>query len=259
MRAMTKALLVGGLLLGLGACVTALPPEKTAALGGPFNEEVKQGYLRLAESRRAATDPADWYHFRSKAYEVLDGDVVWPDKVASRKIPAAYQTEAVELRERLVSDLESGIRERTPVDAAAAQVAFDCWLEELESVKDPSRFSDCKETFLEALARAEAAMVEQPYLVLFDSGSDRLDPDAMNVVTRAARAAQVARPARIDVIGYADPSGRAADNQALSQRRAEAVADALSRAGVPSNTIRASARGAIEGAAARRVEITFSG
>jgi outer membrane protein OmpA-like peptidoglycan-associated protein len=262
MRALRRPLVLAGLLLGLGACTTALPPEKTAALGGPFNEEIKQGYLRLAEAQRSATDVANWFHFRAKARSAMLGDTVWPDKVASRTVPPARQAEAVEQRERLLRVLEGGGREAAPVDAAAAQTNFDCWLEELESVEDPERFSDCRESFAAALAEAEHALIETPYLVFFDSGSDQLDPNAMDVVTFAARAARIAEPAAVAVTGYADPAGEASDNQALSRRRADAVAEALRAAGVPAGGIRTAARGATVGSVderARRVEITFDG
>jgi outer membrane protein OmpA-like peptidoglycan-associated protein len=263
MRAMSQPLLLGALLLGLGACTTALPPEKTRALGGPFNEEIKHGYVRLAGTARGSTDFADWHHFRSKAHAAMLGDTVWPDKVASRAVPSDSRREAVALRERLLRALEGDARKAAPVEAAAAQTNFDCWLEELEGVTDPDDFSDCKETFVAALAEAESALVHTPYLVFFAPGSDQLDPDAMNVIARVVSAARVAEPAQIAVTGYADPSGEAAANQALSQRRAQAVAEALRAAGVAAaSQIRMAAHGAAPGAAgerARRVEITFGG
>ena len=262
MRAVCKPLAWAGLLIGLCACTTALPPDKTTALGGPFNEELKEGYLRLAEAQRAATDLADWYHFRSKARFAMLGDTVWPDKVASRAIPAARQAEAVEEREHLLRVLEGGGRVAAPADAAAAQTNFDCWLEELKSVKDPEGFSDCRESFEAALAKAQSTLIHAPYLVFFERGSDQLDPSAMNVVTFAARAARVAEPTAIAVTGYADPSGDASDNQALSRRRAAAVAEALRASGVGPGQIRVAARGASPVTVeerARRVEITFGG
>ena len=265
MHALGKPLLLGGFLLGLGACTTALPPEKVEAMPPPlpFNEQLKEGYLQLAETQRAETHPLNWYHFRSKVGEAMLGDVIWPDKVASRKVPEASQAEAIELRERLLRALEGDARTAAPVDAAAAQVNFDCWLEELESIENPAGFSDCKDTFLASLARAESALVHTPYVVLFDQDSDRLDLDAMNVVTYALWGAKIAQPRQIAVTGYADTSGEARANQALSERRAEAVAEAL-RAGnpPPGSEIRVAARGATPGTTgqpARRVEIMFGG
>jgi OOP family OmpA-OmpF porin len=265
MRALGNLLLLGVFMLGFGGCTTALPPEKIEAMAPPlpFNEQLKEGYLQLAETQRAATRPINWFHFRGKARAAMLGDVVWPDKVASREVPEASQAEAIELRERLLRALEGDARTAAPADAAAAQVNFDCWLEELESIRTPANFSDCKDTFVASLAKAESALIHTPYVVHFDPGSDQLDLEAMNMVTYALWGAQIAQPREIAVTGYADASGEARANQALSQRRADAVAEAL-RAGKPppGSEVRVAARGApagISGEQARRVEITFGG
>ena len=50
-------------------------------------------------------------------------------------------------------------------------------------------------------------------------------------------------PVRIQVTGYTDRSGSPGYNQRLSERRAEAVADALQRLGVPSSDMAVSGRG----------------
>jgi outer membrane protein OmpA-like peptidoglycan-associated protein len=235
MPALRKSLLLGALLLDLGACTTALPPEKVEAMGPPlpFNEQLKEGYLQLAEVQRSETHPINWYHFRSKA------------------------------REAMIGALEGGARTSDPADASAAQVNFDCWLVELETYQNPARPSDCKDTSVAALAKAESSLIHTPYVVFFDKGSDKIDPDGMNVVTYALWAARLAQPHEIAVTGYVDTSGNAKANQALSQRRAEAVAEAL-RAGKPStdSEIRVASRAAAPGTTgqqARRVEITFGG
>jgi len=262
MRSSSRLLLLAGLWLGPVACTTALPPEKVPAIGGPFNEALKEGYLTLADEQWSDIHLDEWHHFHDKARSAMVGDVVWPDKVASRAVPAAAQDEALAVRERLLRALESGARASAPLEAAAAQVGFDCWLEELERHTDPARFSDCQEVALTALDQAESTLIDTPYLVYFERGSDQLDVAAGNVVTRAARAAYVARPATIAVTGFADASGQAGDNQALSLRRAEAVAEALRAAGVASDDIRIAARGATPAASerqARRVEIAFGG
>jgi outer membrane protein OmpA-like peptidoglycan-associated protein len=80
----------------------------------------------------------------------------------------------------------------------------------------------------------------------------------LNVATTVSRAALLMAPARINVIGYTDPSGPASLNEALSLQRAENVAAALARAGVSPELIDVQARGAARAAEdGRRVEITF--
>ena len=101
MRAM---LLVASLCTVFGAC-TALPPSKTEALGPPFNEDAKQGYVALASSEWNEGD-WDFLHFDDKATDAMLGDEVWPDRVASRRMPAPAREEMLVQRARLVDALE---------------------------------------------------------------------------------------------------------------------------------------------------------
>jgi OmpA-OmpF porin, OOP family len=253
--------LLVGVLVGSGsACTTVLAPERTEALGPPFNDALKDGYLRLAESR---WDEGSWevLHFRDKARQAMLGDAVPPDDAKSPFVPASFQPELVAQCDRLLTLLDAGGRVRAPEDAAMAQVSFDCWLSQ---VKDTKRLdSACRDAFLASLQETEQAVIAAlpgSYVVLFDSGSDRLDSAGLNVATRASRASRLLAPARINVIGYADPSGPASRNEALSLQRAENVAAALTRGGVPPEAIEVQARGARAAADdGRRVEITFEG
>lgn len=258
MRPMAKWLLVGLLVAGGNACTTVLAPERTEALGPPFNEALKEGYLRLADSR---WQEGSWEYlrFRDKARQAMLGDAVWPDDAAI--VPASLQPELIDRRERLVMFLDAGGRVLAPQDAAMAQVAFDCWLSE---VKNTRRLDgECRDSFLASLRDTEQAVLAalpEPYVVLFESGSDRVDAVGLNVATAASRAALLRAPARINVVGYADQSGSAARNETLSRQRAENVAAALARAGVSPGSIEVQARGATRAAEdGRRVEITFGG
>jgi outer membrane protein OmpA-like peptidoglycan-associated protein len=252
--------------LGLGllaatACTTALPPEKTPALGGAFNQALKDGYLRLADAEHSEGD-LDLFHFRSKAKDAMVGDVVWPDRVGDHAIPADVRTEALTLRAQLIDLLQAGARTEAPESAAKAQVAFDCWLEELDG-QEAAVESSCKTALDEALAETLLAFVEPgaTYLVLFEAGKDQPSGPARSVITDAARAVRLLGPAQVHVIGYTDPSGTQAANRALSLSRAQAVADGLVRSGVAEDVLVVEGRGTAAGddrAAQRRVEISFS-
>jgi outer membrane protein OmpA-like peptidoglycan-associated protein len=247
------------LLLASGsACTTVLAPERTQAIGPPFNEALKDGYLQLADNR---WQEGSWevLRFRDKATQAMLGDAVWPDDAASTRMPASVQSELVEQRERLVLVLNSGGRALAPEDAALAQVSFDCWLSAEKDTKQAG--SGCQDTFHTALGKTELAVtatLPEPYVVMFASGSDRLDGVALNVATAVAGAARLREPARINVTGYADPSGPVTRNEALSLQRAENVAAALQRAGIAPELIEVQGRGAgAAGEDGRRVEITF--
>lgn len=250
--------LVGLLLASGNACTTALAPERTEALGPPFNDALKDGYLQLAASR---WEGGSWefLHFRDKATQAMLGDAVWPDDAASSRVPSALQPELVAQRDRLLTVLDAGGRALAPADAALAQVSFDCWLSEVRATKGLG--SECRESFVAALQNTEEAVVAtlpESHVVLFESGSDAVDAAGLNVATTASRAALLRAPRRISVIGYADPTGPARLNEALSLQRAENVAAALARAGVSPDLLDVQARGTTGAAAdGRRVEIVL--
>jgi OOP family OmpA-OmpF porin len=258
MRPIAKWLLLGLLVASGNGCTTVLAPERTEALGPPFNDALKEGYLRLADSR---WEGGSWefLHFRDKARQAMLGDAVWPDDPMNAGVPASLQPQLAEQSDRLLTFLDAGGRVLAPQEAAMAQVGFDCWLSE---VKDTNRLdSECREAFLASLRETEQTVVAalpESYVVLFESGGDRLDGVGLNVATTVSRAALLTAPERINVIGYTDASGPARLNEALSLRRAENVAAALARAGVSPELIDVQARGAAGAAEeGRRVEITF--
>lgn len=81
------------------------------------------------------------------------------------------------------------------------------------------------------------------FVVLFPLGSSTLDSTALATVRQAASEFQRTGSARISVRGHADRSGSADFNQALSERREQAVADELIRLGVPADAIMGQAFG----------------
>ncbi len=262
----------GSLLLGLGACTTALPPEKTEALGMPFNEELKSRYLQLAASRRESLN-WDYFHFREKAEASLLGDVVRPDEVADHDICLPWQPDALAAQERLVSLLDNGGRFQAPSAAADAQVDYDCWLDELQAQSQQSGAcidsgqespsSQCKDRLMASLDMIERAVVDEtaPYNVYFASGSTEVDPDGMDVLMKVKQNAELLQPTRILVVGYTDRHGLADDNKELAEERAREVAKALIQRGVPAASISVDAWGETVGREQfdenRRVEISF--
>jgi OOP family OmpA-OmpF porin len=234
--------LLGLLGLLLGAC-TALPPDKTEALGPVFNEDVKQGYVALAGSTWDAGD-WDFIHFNRKAAQASLGDQVWPDRVSSRVMSASARDTMLEQRARLIDALEAGARTQSPRAAAKAQVGFDCWLGEVGASSQPDRSTGCRETFMAELAKVEARQRDLPemYAVFFETGSALLSVPARNTITDTVRAWDRLDAQRIDVVGFADATGSAASNQVLADERALAVVEGLLQAGVPADLIDATGR-----------------
>jgi len=266
-----ELMIASSLLLVLSACTTVLSPEKTEALGAPFNEELKDRYLQLAASRRSSLD-FDYFHFRRKAEASLLGDVVDPDTIAEHDICPAWQPEVLAVRERLETLLENGGRFSSPDTAANAQVDFDCWLDEVQAqsqavdscpaVSDnapapvPTQCGDRLMVSLDTLANDGA-----PYAVFFGTGDTDIDAEGSDVIARVKRFADRLQPSSIVVTGYADRRGIAADNERLAEERARAVAKALIEEGVPAAAVTVDVWGETISADSldenRRVEINF--
>ena len=83
------------------------------------------------------------------------------------------------------------------------------------------------------VAPAPVQTAARTYLVFFDWARADLTDRARQIIAEAAAARTTVRSTRIEVSGHADRSGPDAYNQALSMRRAEAVAAELTRRGVP--------------------------
>ena len=87
----------------------------------------------------------------------------------------------------------------------------------------------------QAVVAAASPETHQParnFMLFFANDRATLTSDSEAVIHEAAVAAKANPNARITVAGHADTSGNSAYNMALSQRRAEAVRQALQREGV---------------------------
>jgi opacity protein-like surface antigen len=107
----------------------------------------------------------------------------------------------------------------------------------------------------------------QVYLVFFDWDKYNITPEGMQILQAAAAHWRAGGAVQIQVTGYTDLSGSAGYNQRLSERRANAVAAALERLGIPRNEMIVAGRGendprvptakGVREPQNRRVEIVF--
>ena len=98
-----------------------------------------------------------------------------------------------------------------------------------------------KDAAAPAPAEAKAALASAlAHLELeFPTGSATLSPASLTRVRKAAEAIRQAGNVRIDIGGHTDDVGQPESNLALSQRRADAVLEALVAAGVAKDRISA--------------------
>lgn len=274
-----STLTAAGAAFVLGACTNAMPAFQHSGnpLTQPYNYDAAQAakptgdpftQALTAEYRALATkEGATWYDwfdsdfFARKALAAAAGTDTGPEDPGLWRITSAERADLDPARARLMAALEAG-RTGAPAEAATAQAAYDCWVEEQEEAWQMDEIAKCKDTFETAMAALEAALAEpepepepepQPapepvvelprlYTVFFD-----FDSFSLTAVGRAVLDQLVedwgGEAVPMDLIGHADRSGSDAYNQRLSERRANAVSDYLIAQGFDVGHLTASGRG----------------
>lgn len=270
MRTILRPLLCGTAFATLAACASASgsdPGRQAAAQGqtGPFAQALAREYNAFADSEMAQSDWADQGTFRRKARMAAQGDIPAPEDPRNRGVGTGLQlhpevdigkqqrAEAIQGRQRLTDALSGGATQRNPDAAARAQVAYDCWVEQLEEGWQRDDIERCRGAFNTALAQLEARpvaaaprpapQVSELNQVYFEFDSASLTPEGQRSVAQAASQILAARPDQVVVQGHTDTAGTEGYNQELAAERAQAVARELAAQGVPPGRIETQALG----------------
>jgi outer membrane protein OmpA-like peptidoglycan-associated protein len=150
-------------------------------------------------------------------------------------------------------------------EAAAAQAAAQ---EQVAAAHDEAEQARAQLLALNARETERGMVLSLGSNVLFDTGSDVLKPGADQEINRVAQFLQGQSSIKLRIEGHTDSTGSSSYNEALSQRRADAVYQALVSRGVDPARLQAVGRGmqlplATNDTAAgrqqnRRVELIFS-
>ena len=132
-------------------------------------------------------------------------------------------------RDQMLSKTQEELdRERQARTAAESQLA--------QSRKDLEQFARVQDM-------ARGTVITLSGGVLFDTGKAELLPGAQDQLARVASYLKNS-PRPVVIEGYTDSRGSAKKNQALSERRAQAVSDFLTAQGVPADRVRSVGKGA---------------
>ena len=241
-----------GLLAGCASNIKQM--EEVQATGGtPFTQALTEEYRSFVAHEK---DERDWSaadYFAIKGLAAAGGQVVQPEAVGDVGEHGPALTDA---RARLVAALDGGARDSNPQVAARAQRAFDCWNHEAEednwydSITD-EHVKPCRDEFEAAMAQLQPPPVgvnPNSYIVLFDFDKSNINDAAQAVINQVIADFNANRSTAVSVTGHTDRAGSAAYNERLSERRADAVREALIAGGIPAEAITTAWKGEAENA-----------
>ncbi len=159
------------------------------------------------------------------------GTLVVTDREVKLSGDALYDAAPAQLRANLVKDLPQGWRLKADVSVKPAAAPVDATV--------------CQQLFSELLGKGT---------IRFESGRSSLDPDSAGLLDHLVETALRCPTANIEVAGYTDSDGDSAANQALSEKRAQAVVDYMVKAGLPASRFTAVGYGSTQPIAANDSE-----
>jgi OOP family OmpA-OmpF porin len=237
--------------------------QRLAPVADPFQQGLVDGYRDFGANQYSEFDYRNSDLFYRKAIAAGRGRSVPLEDPANWSLDDNDRQAVVAMRTGLPSQIEA-MKQTDPKGAAAQQVKFDCWIEELseheyadaEACKPnpgaaplpppPTPVAECSDP---TSRRANGTLCAEGVVYFAFDRYDLLNPGENNdrAQTVAAQTAaldlivnqvKTLRPARIDVLGRADAAGPEDYNYGLSECRAYAVIAELKKRGLPNVAIR---------------------
>lgn len=160
------------------------------------------------------------------------GTLVVSDREVKLSGDAWYEAAAGEIRANLAKDLPRGWQAKPEISVKPAAAPVDATV--------------CQQLFSDLLAKGK---------IRFESGRATIDPDSVGLLDRLIETALRCPAANIDIVGHTDADGDEGFNQALSEKRAQAVADYLVRTGLPADRFKAAGYGSQQPVASNDTDV----
>ncbi len=218
--------------------------------GSKFYKALYKGYVKIGDREAKEDDWNNAVKYADRAIKSASGGPQYPEAIEARDLPKNTVGALQAARNRLTAALVRSGRKKAPKDAAFAQIMFDCWMEEQEENHQPKDIAKCRAAFEKSLAKVEKALKKKKkkkkrkakampapkpapkpektsFIVYFDFDSAKITAKGRAVIGQALGWGKARGPGEIAVTGHTDRAGANSYNAKLSERRAEAVADAL--------------------------------
>ncbi len=218
--------------------------ERVKPTGDAFSTTLYKQYISLARTEYAEGDYVDSDAFSIRARDAAAGKPAEPEAVAARQQTKKNAKALSAGRDKLMKALSGDAKTRIPGEAAKAQTMYECWAQEQEENFQADDIDNCRIGFYTALAKVnyKPPVMKAPkpapkpkplsFLVHFDFDASTLSAKGKATVAEAAKAIMASKPKNVSVIGHTDRAGADGYNIRLGERRANAVAAELVKAGV---------------------------
>jgi len=205
------------------------------------------GYVPDNNVHAALAAAAGRKFFNEKVVDIIKASLGAPSGFPNAVVPALGALSRLSTGTLVVSDREVKLSGDAFYDAAAAQIRAGLkdfpqgWQFKADiSVKPASAPVDgtvCQQLFSGLLAKGK---------IRFESGRATIDPDSAGLLDRLIETALRCPSANIEIAGHTDADGEDGFNQALSEKRAQAVTDFLVKAGLPAERFTAMGYGSTQ-------------
>jgi OOP family OmpA-OmpF porin len=206
------------------------------------------GYVPDNNVHAALVAAAERKFFSEKVVDSLKASVGAPAGFVSAVVPALGALSRLSTGTLVVSEREVKLSGDALYDAAAIQIRAGFgkdfpqgWQFKADiSVKPavaPVDATVCQQLFSDLLAKGK---------IRFESGRATIDPDSAGLLDRLIETALRCPTANIEIAGHTDADGENDFNQALSEKRAQAVIDYLVKAGLPATRFTAMGYGSTQ-------------
>jgi OOP family OmpA-OmpF porin len=213
------------------------------------------GYVPDNNVHAALVAAAGRKFFNEKVVDNIKASLGAPSGFANAVVPALGALSRLSTGTMVVSDREVKLSGDAFYDATASQIRAglkdfpQAWQFKADiSVKPASAPVDgtvCQQLFSGLLAKGK---------IRFESGRATIDPDSAGLLDRLIETALRCPSANIEIAGHTDADGEDGFNQALSEKRAQAVADFLVKAGLPAERFTAMGYGSTQPVASNETD-----
>jgi OOP family OmpA-OmpF porin len=212
------------------------PPYVFQAYKDPVAVTVTlSGYVPDNNIHAAIVQAATRKFFNEKVVDNLKESIGAPSGFAAAVVPALGALSRLSTGTLVVSDREVKLSGDAFYDGAASQLRAGLGKDfpqtfqykadvTVKPAAAPVDSTVCQQLFSDLLAQGK---------IRFESGRANIDPDSAGLLDRLIETALRCPTTTIEIAGHTDSAGEDAANQALSEKRAQAVIDYLVRAGLP--------------------------